>query len=126
MCDAGPISATRPRPRWRRLYAIGSLAVAAFALSELSVKALALRIALEGAVAVAAWGAILIWIGANRVALDQLEWCDCTAKTVTVRVILSRPASPVDPCAAEAIVAAVGDPQGPDSETREPSVTVSR
>ncbi len=126
MRDADPIPATRPRPRWRRLYAIASLAVTAFALSDLSVKAPALRIALDCAVAVAAWGATLIWIRANRVALDQLEWCDCTANTMTVRVILSGAARPVDPCAAEAVVVAAGDPRGLESETRESSVTVSR
>ncbi|MBI2159490.1 MAG: hypothetical protein HYU25_03700 [Candidatus Rokubacteria bacterium] len=122
MGDAGATAATRPRPRWRRLYAIALLAVAAFALAELAVRAPALRIALECAIAVAASGATLRWIRANRVALDLLEWCDCAAKTITVRVILSRPARPEDTCAAGALVTPVGDPSGPESEVREPSV----
>ena len=104
MCDARPASAARPRPRWRRLYASGAFAVVAFALTELSVRAPSLRIALECVLAVAAWGATVVWIRANRVALDQLEWCDCAAKTITVRVIVSRPARPLDHGAAGAVV----------------------
>jgi hypothetical protein len=94
MCDARPASAARPRPRWRRLYAIAALAGATFALTEISVQARPLRIALECGIAVAAWGASVFWIRANRVALDLLDWCDCSAKTITVRVIVSRPAHP--------------------------------
>ncbi|MBI4627268.1 MAG: hypothetical protein HY729_01055 [Candidatus Rokubacteria bacterium] len=85
-----------------------------------------LRIALECGIAVAAWGASVFWIRANRVALDLLDWCDCSAKTITVRVIMSRRARPEDTCAAGAVVAPVGDPSGPESEIREPSVTVPR
>ena len=95
MCDARRTSATRPRPRWGHLYAIAALAVAALPLAELSVRASPFRIALECGMAAAAWGATVGWIRANRVAFDQLDWCDCAAKTITVRVILSRPARPV-------------------------------
>ena len=126
MCEVRPAPQTRPRPRWRRLYASGAFAVAAFALTELSVRAPSLRIALECGIAFAAWGATVVWIRANRVALDQLEWCDCAAKTITVRVILSRQARPVDPGAAAAAVAPVGDPWGPESEIHQPPVSVPR
>src|SRR3990172_1541831 len=91
MCDARPASAARPRPRWRHLYAIAALAGATSALTEISGRAPPLRIALECGIAVAAWGASVFWIRANRVALDLLDRCDCSAKTITVRVIVSRP-----------------------------------
>lgn len=104
MCDARPASAARPRPRCRQLYAIAALAGATFALTEISVQARPLRIALECGIAVAAWGASVFWIRANRVALDLLDWCDCSAETITVRVIMSGPARPPDHGAAGAVV----------------------
>jgi hypothetical protein len=33
---------------------------------------------------------IAFWIRVNRVALDQQDWCECAADTLTVRVIPSR------------------------------------
>lgn len=108
MCDARLAFATRPRPRWRHLYAIAALAGATFVLTELSVQARPLPIALECGIAVAAWGASVFWIRANRVALDLFDWCDCSAKTITVRVIMSRPARPLRHGAAGAVVVSGG------------------
>jgi hypothetical protein len=34
--------------------------------------------------------AIALWVRGNRAALDQQDWCECAADTLTVRVIASR------------------------------------
>ena len=81
------------KPRWARLYAVLPLALAALTAVELSAPQSALRTLLRYGIAVVAWGAIAAWVRANRVALHQVEWCDCAPRTVTVRVIVSRPGS---------------------------------
>jgi hypothetical protein len=43
-----------------------------------------------------AFGAMAWWVRANRVALDQAEWCACASHAVGVRVIRSNEAgSPI-------------------------------
>lgn len=103
MCDSRRTPATTPRPRWGRLYAVLPLALAGFSLAELSVPARVMRVALEFGIAGAAWMAIAWWVRANRVALDQLEWCACAPETVRVRVIASRPQRPSLPAPIAAV-----------------------
>lgn len=97
MRDACATLAKRPRPRWHRLYAIAVLVVAAVAFADLAVDTPWLRIALDGAVAAVGWGAAHRWVRANRVALDQLGWCEEAARTIAVRVIRSSPLRSVGP-----------------------------
>jgi len=65
------------------------VATGAFLLVERYVTVPVLRGALAYVVAGAAWAGLAWWVRANRVALDQLEWCSCAADTVQVRVIAS-------------------------------------
>jgi hypothetical protein len=51
------------------------------------------RVVLRIVLALGALAAMAIWSRANRTALDLLDWCECASRTVTVRVVLSRPAA---------------------------------
>jgi len=81
---------TTPRPRWGRLYGLAGLTLTALAAIEVlpssgpPLTALRCGLALGGLVAMA------VWARSNRVALDQQDWCECAAETITVRVIPSR------------------------------------
>ena len=85
---------TTPRPRWGRLYGLAGLTLAALATVEVfpssgpPLTALRCGLALGGLVAMA------VWARSNRVALEQQDWCDCAAETITVRVIPSRRPEP--------------------------------
>lgn len=85
---------TIPRPRWTALYGIAAVGVAALAVTEIVVAAVA-RPALESVVGAAAFVAIAVWLRRNRAALDQQDWCECAAETLTVRVIPSRRPEPL-------------------------------
>jgi hypothetical protein len=78
---------TAPRPRWALLYLL-AVGVTAAAVAVMAVAGPA-RVVL----AVAVWTAGAIggfrWVAANRVALDQLDWCGCASSTM--RVIASDP-----------------------------------
>lgn len=86
MCDSRPPTMTT-RPRWGTLYAIPLLTTAALVAAARSIPTLTglLGWALTGAV----FGAMALWVRANRVALDQVEWCACASGAVGVRVIRS-------------------------------------
>ena len=68
--------------------------MAALAVTEI-VAAAVVRPALESVVGAAAFVAIAVWLRRNRAALDQQEWCECAAETLTVRVIPSRRPDPI-------------------------------
>lgn len=94
MCSSRERAPARPRPRWSRLYTIVSLPTMALALIELTVAPSPLRTASEAAIVLAIFGAMAMWVRANRVALGQLERCPCGSERLTVRVIRSRPVRP--------------------------------
>ena len=79
-----------PRPRWRILYLIG-LSVTAASFGAVGV-ANPLRVVLACVIGVVAGIAAFGWIAANRVALDELDWCACASASVPrVRVVMPRP-----------------------------------
>ena len=99
MCAPGSVSrrestTTIPRPRWTALYGIAAFGLAALAVTEIAAAAV-VRPALESVVGGAAFVAIALWLRGNRAALDQQDWCECAAETLTVRVIPSRRPEPV-------------------------------
>jgi hypothetical protein len=98
MCDRRPTGeGTAPRPRWVLLYLLAlSTSAAAGAVSTIAGPG---RAILGLAVGVTAAFAAFRWIAANRVALDELEWCACASATVQVRVIAPHAASvtPAEP-----------------------------
>ena len=122
MCDIRRTRATSPRPQWGRLYAILPLTVGAFVLVQFSAAMPTVRVLLRYGIAGAAWGAIGWWVRANRVALDQLEWCDCASRAVTRRVIESR-AAYSSRAGAEGIDVRVGDAGPTREEAQEALVT---
>jgi hypothetical protein len=81
------------RPRWTVLYGIAAFGLAALAVTEIAVAAM-VRPALESVIGAAAFVAIALWLRTNRGALDQQDWCECAADTMTVRVIPSRRLEP--------------------------------
>lgn len=98
MCET--TSRASGRPRWGWLYGAALPPLAALAIVEAATLPNVLRIVLRCTLALAALIGIVLWIRANRPAFDLLEWCNCAAATITVRVLESRrPAasSPFDP-----------------------------
>jgi hypothetical protein len=93
MCDPRHVSrrapSTIPRPRWAGLYATAAIGLAALVWVATQTRA-ASRPTLESVVAGGVLVAFMLWIRANRAALDQQDWCACAAETLTVRVIPSR------------------------------------
>ena len=93
MCASGAVarhdSTAIARPRWIALYGIATLGLAALAVTEIAAAAI-VRPALESVVGGGAFLAIALWLRTNRGALDQQDWCECAADTMTVRVIPSR------------------------------------
>ena len=93
MCTSTDVSrptiAVRPRPRWGVLYAVVFLGLVGLAIGDVASPEIA-RLPLDGALAGAALMAISLWVRGNRVALDQQDWCECAADTLTVRMIASR------------------------------------
>jgi len=99
MCASPKAPPHRPRPRWNRLFAILPLATAALALTEVMVAAGPFRVAAGVAIVLATFGAMALWVRANRAALDQVEVCACGRGMLTIREIMSRPAHPSRPSA---------------------------
>lgn len=93
MCGTSHVSkdsaAPVPRPRWGLLYGVVFAGLAALALVDAYAAASA-RTVLDGVMAGTVFLGIGRWIRTNRVALDQQNWCECAADTLTVRVIPSR------------------------------------
>lgn len=89
MCEGAAPTARGGRPRWAGLYAIAALAIVAL-LGVQVVRPTAVRSALEVVTTVATFVAMLGWVRENGSAIDQLDWCDCAAATLTVRVIASQ------------------------------------
>ena len=94
MCASPKTPPHRPRPRWIRLFAILPLATAALALTEVMVAAGPFRVAAGVAIVLATFGAMALWVRANRAALDQFEVCGCASEMLTIRVVTSRPDHP--------------------------------
>lgn len=97
MCDvtarSGGSRAT-PRPRWASLYGLAALTLAALAAVEVVVAPGAAQTALRCGVALCGFAAMAGWARSNRVELDQQDWCECAASTITMRVIPSRGPEP--------------------------------
>lgn len=91
MCDGARAAGVRS-PHWGRLYAVAALAGLGLVLAHVVPLASGLAFVLRVGLLVAGFGAMASWLRANRVALDQAEWCACASRTVTVRVIRSIPA----------------------------------
>jgi len=89
-------TAVIPRPRWGVLYSVVFLGLVALAIGDVAAPETA-RPTLDGALAAAALVAISLWVRGNRAALDQQNWCECAADTLTVRVIPSRHPEPRQP-----------------------------
>lgn len=97
MCDATARSGrarTTPRPRWGLLYGLATLMTAALAAVEIVASPGTERTALRCGLALGGFAAMAVWVWLNRVALDQQDWCECAASTITVRVIPSRQPEP--------------------------------
>ena len=77
------------RPRWGLLYGVVFGGLAALTLVDVDAAASG-RTVLDCVMAGAVFLGIACWIRANRVALDQQDWCECAADTLTMRVITSR------------------------------------
>jgi hypothetical protein len=90
------LSKHRSVPRWGRLYAIVAAGAVAAVVTRAGLPASPLRAAILTAIPVLTGIAVAWWTALNRVALDLVDWCDCAAATVTVRVIMAepRPATP--------------------------------
>jgi hypothetical protein len=93
MCESPYVAPTGtaaiPRPRWRVLYGVVFVGLAVLTLGDVAAPRVA-RPLLDAILAVAALMAISVWVRGNRTALDQVEWCQCAADQMTVRVIPSR------------------------------------
>jgi hypothetical protein len=93
MCESNRIlrraAATIPRPRWARLYGIAFAGLATLTIANVALPDVA-QPPLDGLITVAVFVAFALWVRGNRAALDQQDWCECAADTLTVRVIPSR------------------------------------
>jgi hypothetical protein len=91
MCTVRTERSATPSPVWGRLYGIvlasGALG---FGVDGL-VRPGAAHDILEGLVVIAAFSAMLLWVRANRVALDTADTCDCAAEHLQIRVVESPP-----------------------------------
>ena len=84
MCDVPRFD--HPQPRWTALYAIVTTSIGLLLLTQ-AATVLAWRVGVSATVLLASTAASLTWIHANRVALDQREWCECARATIAVRVV---------------------------------------
>jgi len=88
MCDIERTPETTPR--WLVLYAVVPVAGAALLGVHTWVPAPLARTVLDGTVAAGVWLSMVGWVHANRVALEQAEWCACASESLRARVITSR------------------------------------
>ncbi len=91
MCDDARAAGVRS-PHWGRLYAVAALAGLGLVVVHVVPLASGLAFVLRAGLLVAGFGAMAWWLRANRVALDQVEWCTCASRTVAARVVRSTPA----------------------------------
>jgi hypothetical protein len=75
-----------PRPRCGMLDAIGLVTV----VMTLILDRWAASRALDAVVVAAGFLALAGWLRRNAAALDRVEWCECAAARLTVRVVASR------------------------------------
>lgn len=97
MCDVTDRSRLRratPRPRWGLLYGLVALMLGVLAAAESLASPGVLQTSVGGALALAGFAAVGVWVRSNRGALEQQSWCACAGATVTVRVIPSRRPEP--------------------------------
>jgi hypothetical protein len=95
MCASAKALPHKPRPAWSRLFAIMPLAAGALLLIEVTVAAGPFRAAANTAIVLATFGAMALWVRANRSALDQLDVCACASGgMLTIRVVRSLPEHP--------------------------------
>ena len=83
------------RPRWELLYAVTVPQLAALAAVEAGQSPHAARIAFRYFVTLGVFGAMSVWLRANRPSFDLQNWCDCAGERMTIRVIESHRPQPV-------------------------------
>jgi hypothetical protein len=91
MCE---VAARGKRLRWGRLYSVTLTPLAALVLVEAAAPPAPLRTVVRYGLGLAILAGMCLWIRANRVAFDLEQWCECAPRTITMRVIESRPAAP--------------------------------
>src|SRR5262245_56124975 len=90
MCEGpAPAGPARATPRWRRLYGIVALGVAALIVVQV-VAPPGLRVVGDGTLAAVLVLGMAVWVHGNRVALEQQEACACAWERTTVRVVGAR------------------------------------
>ncbi len=90
MCDASARSRQArgiPAPRWRLLYGLVFVMLAALALVEIVALPGALRTTLRGGLVLGGFGGMAWWVGRNRAPLDQQDRCACAAERIIERVV---------------------------------------
>lgn len=77
------------RPRYARLDGAISVGIGALGVVEITVPPGAARVVLRCGIALDLFAAMALWARQNGAALDQQDWCECAAATVTRREIRS-------------------------------------
>ena len=89
MCDTP--RAVVSRPRWGALYGATVPPLVALAVVEVAAPPNVARTALRLLLGLGAFAGMALWVRSSRAAFDLADWCDCAGRTLTVRVIHSRP-----------------------------------
>src|SRR6267378_8329953 len=89
MTERPRISTPPARPSWGGRYARAGLMLGALLLAQGLVAAGSGLTTLRCGLTLVGFIAMARWTRRNRVALDNLDWCDCAGSRVTVRVIRS-------------------------------------
>jgi len=79
---------------WGRLYGIALTTIAAGVTVDALGRARPWHHILATCVVAAGFGAMLVWVRANRVALSVADTCDCAAERLRIRVVESRRGRP--------------------------------
>ena len=93
MCET---SRTAPTPRWGALYGLLVLAFAAAVIVRLVAPPWC-RGPVSWGIGLATVSGVVRWIGWNRVAFDQSEWCACASASVRMRTIHPVREQPLEP-----------------------------
>ena len=83
------------RPHWGLLYMTAIPQLAALGAVEAIQSSQATRVALRCLLALGMFATMLVWLRANRPAIDLQDWCDCAGERMTIRVIESHRPSAV-------------------------------